>query len=144
MIQRWELLGAPQFHRDEADVQQDLEHWHKLNSDLSDVTSWLGSVLPELESLQRIVPSTGIRDFEVNIQKLKVHFPFCFSPFISVCSVLCAWARLPCECGRSQVVQGEKIEPVRKQLKDSDSDVDRLCFFYFLRRCRRPSTATRV
>lgn len=73
MIQRWELLGAPKFNK-EADVQQDLEHWHKLNSDLSDVTSWLGRVLPELESLQRISPSTRIGDFEVNIQRLKVEF----------------------------------------------------------------------
>lgn len=72
MIQRWELLGAPTFNREEADVKQDLEHWRKLHSDLSDVTSWLGRVLPELESLQRIAPSTRIGDFEVNIQRLKV------------------------------------------------------------------------
>lgn len=85
MIQRWELLGAPQFHREDADVQQDLEHWHKLNLDLSDVTSWLGRVLPELESLQRIAPSTGIRDFEVNIQKLKVEFLVWFSALSSAC-----------------------------------------------------------
>lgn len=74
MIQRWELLGAPKFSREEADLKQDLKHWHKLNSDLCDVTSWLAMVLPELHSLQRIAPSTGIRDFEVNIQRLKVEF----------------------------------------------------------------------
>lgn len=87
MIQRWELLGAPKFTRDEADdVKQDLEHWHKLNSDLSDVTSWLGRVLPELENLQRIEPSTRIGDFEVNVQRLKVVFFFSLViTSISVC-----------------------------------------------------------
>lgn len=84
MIQRWELLGAPKFNREESDVKLDLEHWHKLNSDLSDVTSWLDRMLPELESLQRIAPSTGIGDFEVNVQRLKVEFPVRLSPFISV------------------------------------------------------------
>lgn len=80
VIQRWELLGAPRFTREEADVKQDLEHWHKLNSDLADVTSWLGRVLPELESLQRIAPSTGIAEFEVNVQKLKVASSGLFIP----------------------------------------------------------------
>lgn len=85
VIQRWELLGAPKFTRDEADVKQGLEHWHKLNSDLSDVTSWLGRVLPELENLQRIEPSTRIGDFEVNIQRLKVVFFSLLITCISVC-----------------------------------------------------------
>lgn len=71
MIERWELLQAQKFNSD-TDIKQDLEHWQKLNSDLSDVTSWLGRVLPELERLQRIAPSTSIRDIEVNIRKLKV------------------------------------------------------------------------
>lgn len=74
MIQRWELLRAPKFNKEESDIKQDLEQWHKLNSDLADVTSWLGRVLPELDRLQRISPSTGIRDFEVNVRKLKVEF----------------------------------------------------------------------
>uniref|UniRef100_A0A3Q3E9U6 Spectrin repeat containing, nuclear envelope 2b n=1 Tax=Labrus bergylta TaxID=56723 RepID=A0A3Q3E9U6_9LABR len=70
VIERWELLQAPKFNK-ETDIKQDLEQWQKLNSDLSDVTSWLGRVLPELERLQRIAPSTSIRDIEVNIRKLK-------------------------------------------------------------------------
>uniref|UniRef100_A0A3B4GEM3 Spectrin repeat containing, nuclear envelope 2b n=1 Tax=Pundamilia nyererei TaxID=303518 RepID=A0A3B4GEM3_9CICH len=68
VIERWELLQA---HKNAADIKQDLEQWQKLNSDLSDVTSWLGRVLPELERLKRIAPSTSIRDIEVNIRKLK-------------------------------------------------------------------------
>uniref|UniRef100_A0A3B4WMP9 Spectrin repeat containing, nuclear envelope 2b n=1 Tax=Seriola lalandi dorsalis TaxID=1841481 RepID=A0A3B4WMP9_SERLL len=70
VIQRWELLQAQKFNN-ETDIKQDLEQWQKLNSDLCDVTSWLGRVLPELERLQRIAPSTSIRDIEVNIRKLK-------------------------------------------------------------------------
>lgn len=72
VIERWELLRAPKFNKDETDIKQDLEQWQKLNSDLCDVTSWLGRVLPELERLRRIAPSTSVRDFEVNIRKLKV------------------------------------------------------------------------
>ncbi|XP_034530155.1 nesprin-2-like [Notolabrus celidotus] len=70
VIERWELLQVQKFNK-ETDIKQDLEQWQKLNSDLSDVTSWLGRVLPELERLQRIAPSTSIRDIEVNIRKLK-------------------------------------------------------------------------
>ncbi|XP_042357133.1 nesprin-2-like isoform X1 [Plectropomus leopardus] len=70
VIERWELLQVQKFNK-ETDIKQDLEQWQKLNSDLCDVTSWLGRVLPELERLQRIAPSTSIRDIEVNIRKLK-------------------------------------------------------------------------
>ncbi|XP_076002837.1 nesprin-2-like isoform X2 [Genypterus blacodes] len=68
VIERWELLQARNFN--ELDIK-DLEQWQKLNSDLCDVTSWLGKVLPELERLQRIAPSTSIRGIEANIRKLK-------------------------------------------------------------------------
>lgn len=54
------------------DVRLDLQQWQELNSDLGDVTSWLGSVLPELERLQSIAPSASVQEFEVNIRKLKV------------------------------------------------------------------------
>uniref|UniRef100_A0A3Q3J0N4 KASH domain-containing protein n=1 Tax=Monopterus albus TaxID=43700 RepID=A0A3Q3J0N4_MONAL len=58
VIERWELLQAQKF-KNEADIRDDLEQWQKLNTDLCDVTSWLGSVLPELERLQRLAPSTS-------------------------------------------------------------------------------------
>uniref|UniRef100_A0A8D2ZNB7 Spectrin repeat containing, nuclear envelope 2b n=1 Tax=Scophthalmus maximus TaxID=52904 RepID=A0A8D2ZNB7_SCOMX len=70
VIERWELLQAQKFHR-ESDVKQDLEQWQQLNSDLCDLTSWLGRMLPELERVQRIAPATGIRDIEDNIRMLK-------------------------------------------------------------------------
>lgn len=72
VIERWELLQAQKFTKGQTDIKQDLEQWQKLNSDLCDITSWLGRVLPELERLQQIAPSTSVRDFEVNILKLKV------------------------------------------------------------------------
>lgn len=68
MIERWELLQAQRFEG-QADDQQDQQ---KLNSDLCDVTSWLGRVQPELERLQSFTPATSMRDFKVNIGKLKV------------------------------------------------------------------------
>eukprot|EP00066_Takifugu_rubripes_P029030 XP_011618296.1 PREDICTED: nesprin-2-like [Takifugu rubripes] len=67
VIGRWELLQAQKVER-ETDAQQR----QKLNSDLCDVTSWLGRVLPELERLQSFTPATSIRDFKVNVGKLKV------------------------------------------------------------------------
>ncbi|XP_076604352.1 nesprin-2-like isoform X2 [Chaetodon auriga] len=70
VIERWELLQAQKFNSN-ADIKQDLQQWQKLNSDLCEVTSWLARMLPELERLQRIAPSTSIRDIEVNIRKLK-------------------------------------------------------------------------
>lgn len=70
VIERWELIQAQNFSHD-MDIKQDLEQWQKLNSDLCDITSWLGRVLPELERLQRLAPATSLRDMECNIRKLK-------------------------------------------------------------------------
>ncbi|KAK0147992.1 Nesprin-2 [Merluccius polli] len=70
VIERWELFQA-QTISDKQDIQHDLEQWKKLNSDLSDVTSWLGLILPELERLQRLAPATSLQDIERNIWKLK-------------------------------------------------------------------------
>ncbi len=53
-------------------VPQDLQQWHKLNSDLTGVMAWLDTVMPELEKLQTLEPKITIRDMESNIHKLKV------------------------------------------------------------------------
>jgi len=53
-------------------VPQDLQQWHRLTSDLSDVMTWLNAVMPELEKLQTLEPKITIRDMESNIHKLKV------------------------------------------------------------------------
>uniref|UniRef100_A0A3B5L7N4 KASH domain-containing protein n=1 Tax=Xiphophorus couchianus TaxID=32473 RepID=A0A3B5L7N4_9TELE len=70
-IECWELQQTRKPTAETKVKCHDLEHWHKLNSDLCDVTSWLGRVLPELERLQHIAPSPSIQDIEVNIKKLK-------------------------------------------------------------------------
>lgn len=72
VIERWELLQVQKPVCREMDVRLDLQQWQELNSDLGDVTSWLGSVLPELERLQSIALSASVQEFEVNIRKLKV------------------------------------------------------------------------
>ncbi|XP_033844074.2 nesprin-2-like isoform X2 [Periophthalmus magnuspinnatus] len=68
VIERWELLQA-QSHR--ADVSPDPQQWHKLTSDLCDVTSWLGRALPELDQLQQLCPCSSLKDLQDNICKLK-------------------------------------------------------------------------
>ncbi|KAG9336608.1 hypothetical protein JZ751_002955 [Albula glossodonta] len=70
VIERWELLQA-QALSDELRVRHNLQQWQQLNSDLSDITAWLDRVLPELDRLQRIEPSTSIQDMERNIKELK-------------------------------------------------------------------------
>uniref|UniRef100_A0A665X7Q1 Spectrin repeat containing, nuclear envelope 2b n=1 Tax=Echeneis naucrates TaxID=173247 RepID=A0A665X7Q1_ECHNA len=70
---RWELLQAPKFNN-QTDVKQSLEQWQKLNSDLCDVTSWLGRVLPELERLQRIAPSSERLNLLLSVQEMQKTF----------------------------------------------------------------------
>uniref|UniRef100_A0A673G3F3 Spectrin repeat containing, nuclear envelope 2b n=1 Tax=Sinocyclocheilus rhinocerous TaxID=307959 RepID=A0A673G3F3_9TELE len=66
VIERWELLQVQS-----CSMPQDLQQWHKLNSDLTDVMAWLDTVMPELEKLQTLEPKITIRDMESNIHKLK-------------------------------------------------------------------------
>ncbi|XP_052468626.1 nesprin-2-like isoform X3 [Carassius gibelio] len=66
VIERWELLEVQS-----CSVPQDLQQWHKLNSDLSDVMAWLNAVMPELDKLQTVQPKITIRDMESSIHKLK-------------------------------------------------------------------------
>ncbi|XP_073690696.1 nesprin-2-like [Garra rufa] len=66
VIERWELLQVQS-----CSVPQDLQQWHRLNSDLTDVMAWLNAVMPELEKLQTLQPKITIRDMESNIHKLK-------------------------------------------------------------------------
>lgn len=67
VIERWELLQVQS-----PRVPQDLQQWHRLNSDLSDIMAWLNAVMPELETLQTLEAKITIRDMESKIHKLKV------------------------------------------------------------------------
>uniref|UniRef100_A0A8C2DAU3 Spectrin repeat containing, nuclear envelope 2b n=1 Tax=Cyprinus carpio TaxID=7962 RepID=A0A8C2DAU3_CYPCA len=66
VIERWELMQVQP-----CSVPQDLQQWHKLNTDLTDVMAWLDTVMPELEKLQTLEPKITIRDMESNIHELK-------------------------------------------------------------------------
>ncbi|XP_067242791.1 nesprin-2 isoform X14 [Chanodichthys erythropterus] len=66
VIERWEILQVQS-----CSVPQDLQQWHRLNSDLTNVMAWLNAVMPELEKLQTLEPKITIRDMESNIHKLK-------------------------------------------------------------------------
>ncbi|KAJ8411705.1 hypothetical protein AAFF_G00153430 [Aldrovandia affinis] len=70
VIERWELLQAKALS-DELRVRHNLQQWQQLNSDLGDITAWLGRALPELDRLKRVQPPTSVRDMEGNIKKLK-------------------------------------------------------------------------
>ncbi|KAG7466266.1 hypothetical protein MATL_G00163020 [Megalops atlanticus] len=70
VIERWELLQAKALS-DELRIKHNLQQWQQLNSDLSEITSWLAKVLPELDRLQRIKHSTSIQTMESNIKELK-------------------------------------------------------------------------
>uniref|UniRef100_A0A8C1GZA9 Spectrin repeat containing, nuclear envelope 2b n=2 Tax=Cyprinus carpio TaxID=7962 RepID=A0A8C1GZA9_CYPCA len=66
VIERWELMQVQP-----CSMPQDLQQWHKLNTDLTDVMAWLDTVMPELEKLQTLEPKITIRDMESNIHELK-------------------------------------------------------------------------
>ncbi|XP_037098353.1 nesprin-2-like isoform X2 [Syngnathus acus] len=63
VIERWEVSQAQGI--------QCKNSWQWLSADLRDVTSWLDRKLPELEALQKIPPSTGLKAFEDNVRALK-------------------------------------------------------------------------
>ncbi|XP_049597305.1 nesprin-2-like isoform X2 [Syngnathus scovelli] len=63
VIECWEVSQA-------QDIQCK-NSWQWLSADLRDVTSWLDRKLPELEALQKIPPSTGLKAFEDNVRALK-------------------------------------------------------------------------
>lgn len=66
VIERWELLRAQA-----RGEQQEQQQCQRLRSDLAEVSAWLRRALAELERLQKLAPSTSIRDFEGNIRRLK-------------------------------------------------------------------------
>ncbi|XP_029965420.1 nesprin-2-like isoform X2 [Salarias fasciatus] len=67
VIERWELLQA-QSRRVQPDSPQEPP---QLQAQLHDVTSWLESVTPELDRLQRSEPAASIQDMEARAKELK-------------------------------------------------------------------------
>lgn len=68
MIERWELLQA-QARSPRPGGPQGPD---RLRSELDDLASWLASVSPELERLQRSNPAASVADMEAGARELKV------------------------------------------------------------------------
>lgn len=69
VIERWELLQA-QAVREEQCYSRDRE---QLTSDLHDITSWLGQVIPEIEKLQNAETAcVSVQIMEARVKQLKV------------------------------------------------------------------------
>lgn len=68
VIERWELHEA----QSRTDLDTGPEEPKKLASDLDDITSWLESVIPELDRLQQSDPAASIDDMAARAKDLKV------------------------------------------------------------------------
>lgn len=67
VIERWELLQA----RSRSELQAGPPEPEQLASSLSDITSWLERVIPELERLQLSDPAVSIEDMTARAKQLK-------------------------------------------------------------------------
>ncbi|KAL0967507.1 hypothetical protein UPYG_G00253120 [Umbra pygmaea] len=67
VIERWELLQA----QNRSNMPSDPRNRHQLTSDLRDITSWLGLVVPELERVLVLSTPTSIQDMETRVKQLK-------------------------------------------------------------------------
>ncbi|KAK6295335.1 hypothetical protein J4Q44_G00345610 [Coregonus suidteri] len=67
VIERWELLQA----QARSDLLSGPREPCQLTSDLHDITSWLGRVMPELERVQVPETPTSIQDMEARVKQLK-------------------------------------------------------------------------
>uniref|UniRef100_A0A493T0F7 KASH domain-containing protein n=1 Tax=Anas platyrhynchos platyrhynchos TaxID=8840 RepID=A0A493T0F7_ANAPP len=70
IIDRWELIQAQDL-RNKLRMKQNLQQWQQLNSDLSDVSTWLDKTEEELEELQKAKPPTSMHEMEQRVKKLK-------------------------------------------------------------------------
>ncbi|XP_010221465.1 PREDICTED: nesprin-2 [Tinamus guttatus] len=70
IIDRWELIQAQDL-RNKLRMKQNLQQWQQLNSDLSDVSTWLDETEEELEELQRAPPPSSMQVLEQRVRKLK-------------------------------------------------------------------------
>lgn len=65
---RWELIQAQELHS-KLRIKQNLQ---QLNSDISDITTWLEKTEAELETLKLAKPPSGMQEMELRVKKLKV------------------------------------------------------------------------
>ncbi|KAB1277565.1 Nesprin-2 [Camelus dromedarius] len=64
---RWELIQAQELHS-KLRLKQSLQ---QLNSDISDVTTWLEKTQAELETLKLAKPPSDVQDLELRVKRLK-------------------------------------------------------------------------
>ncbi|XP_053529343.1 nesprin-2 isoform X1 [Artibeus jamaicensis] len=64
---RWELIQAQELHK-KLRIKKDLQ---QLNSDISDITTWLKKTEAELETLNTAVPPSDIQEMELRVKSLK-------------------------------------------------------------------------
>ncbi|XP_076613023.1 nesprin-2a [Chaetodon auriga] len=67
VIERWELLRA----QSRSDLHAGPQEPQQLRSDLDDLTSWLGNVMPELERRLQSDPAASIEDMAARAKELK-------------------------------------------------------------------------
>lgn len=65
---RWELVQAQELHK-KLRIKQSLQ---QLNSDISDITTWLKKTEAELETLKMAKPPSNIQEMELRVKRLKV------------------------------------------------------------------------
>uniref|UniRef100_A0A7N5JX66 Spectrin repeat containing nuclear envelope protein 2 n=1 Tax=Ailuropoda melanoleuca TaxID=9646 RepID=A0A7N5JX66_AILME len=64
---RWELIQAQELHN-QLRIKQSLQ---QLNSEITDITSWLKEMEAELEMLKTAEPPSDIREMELRVKRLK-------------------------------------------------------------------------
>ncbi|XP_077909922.1 nesprin-2 isoform X1 [Halichoerus grypus] len=64
---RWELIQAQELHN-QLRIKQNLQ---QLNSEISDITTWLKETEAELETLKTAEPPSDIREMELRVRRLK-------------------------------------------------------------------------
>ncbi|XP_027957514.1 nesprin-2 isoform X2 [Eumetopias jubatus] len=64
---RWELIQAQELHN-QLRIKQNLQ---QLNSEISDITTWLKETEAELETLKTAQPPSDIREMELRVRRLK-------------------------------------------------------------------------
>ncbi|KAM6273721.1 nesprin-2-like [Porphyrio hochstetteri] len=70
IVDGWELIQAQDL-RNKFRMKQQLQQWQQLNSDLSEVSAWLGKTEQELKELQKVKPPTSMKALGQKVKKLK-------------------------------------------------------------------------
>ncbi|KAM9013927.1 nesprin-2 [Ara ararauna] len=70
IIDRQELIQVQDF-RSDLEIKQKLQQWQQLNSDLSNISAWLGKMEEELEKLQKATTEVSMQVLEQRVKKLK-------------------------------------------------------------------------